>query len=414
MNRLSRDYKQQPLGPKELVPFEDLVYLFIELNYCYEKMSKIIGKSANSIAKQCKKHGLIKTKEKHKESLENYYLETIGVKNPAQLQSSKDKANKKYLEKYGVENIAFKKETIQKRKQTCLEKYGVDNPAKCEQIKDKIKQTNNERYGKDYVQQNKAIRQKQYDTMIKRYGCKTALQNKQIKQKQEQTCLERYGTKNPFENKQIQEKYYNKIQQQYGVDNIAQLESSKEATKRTCLEKYGYENPLQVPQFHEKQKQTMIEKYGVTNASQYKEFQEKKYATMTENNTWWGNSKEEQYIYEQLITKYDVIRQYKCEEYPFLCDFYIPELNLFMEYQGFVSHGNHAYTGSQQDLELLDFWWNKVYELAEDNNEQNAYLQYIHTWTVTDPLKRQTAKENNLNWIEFFTLEEFIEWFKNN
>lgn len=41
----------------------------------------------------------------------------------------------------------------------------------------------------------------------------------------------------------------------------------------------------------------------------------------------------------------------------------------------------------------------------------NAYLNFIQTWTVVDPKKRQYAKENKVNWKEFFTTEDFDEWF---
>ena len=64
MDRLTRNYKLNPLGAKELIPFKDLVYLYIELNLCFEEISSIVGKSSNSVSKQCRKHGLIKTKEK--------------------------------------------------------------------------------------------------------------------------------------------------------------------------------------------------------------------------------------------------------------------------------------------------------------------------------------------------------------
>lgn len=415
MERLSRDYSKQPLGSKELIPFEDLVYLFIELNYCYEKISKIVGKSANAVSKQCKKHGLIKPKERQKESIQNYYMETLGVKNPAQLKSSQDKMKKTMLEKYGVENIAFRKETKDKRKQTCLKKYGVDNPAKLEENKQKMKETNLERYGVEYAAQSEKIKEKQQNTMLEKYGCLVPLQNKEIKEKQEQTCLERYGVKNPFQNKQIQEKYYQKLKEKYGIDNIMQLTSSKERLKQTCLKLYGVENPLQVLAFREKQKETMLKLYGVENASQSEELKQKKYDTMRKNGTWPINSQEEEKIYETLITKFNgVERQYnKDPRYPFLCDFYIPDLDLFIEHQGYISHGKHPYTGSEEDEQIVEEWYIRAYELAEKKQsiEENSYLSYINTWTVRDPLKRQTAKENNLNWIEFFSFKEFMDWF---
>ena len=28
-----------------------------------------------------------------------------------------------------------------------------------------------------------------------------------------------------------------------------------------------------------------------------------------------------------------------------------------------------------------------------------------------NPLKRETARKNNLNWIEFFNMKQFMEWY---
>ena len=56
--------------------------------------------------------------------------------------------------------------------------------------------------------------------------------------------------------------------------------------------------------------------------------------------------------------------------------------------------------------EVLKKWKQKAI-----NSKQYEYA--IRVWTVRDPLKRKTAKDNDLNWIEFFTIEEFEEWYKN-
>ena len=39
------------------------------------------------------------------------------------------------------------------------------------------------------------------------------------------------------------------------------------------------------------------------------------------------------------------------------------------------------------------------------------YKIAIEVWTIRDPLKRETARKNNLNWIEFFTMDEFMKWY---
>ena len=106
-------------------------------------------------------------------------------------------------------------------------------------------------------------------------------------------------------------------------------------------------------------------------------------------------------------------RQYKSELYPFHCDFYIPELNLYIEYQGYWTHGWNLnkpygpYDPSNLEHQYLVAKWQKRL-----NKGHETYANAIHVWTVSDPLKRQTAKDNNLNWLEFWTFDEFIEWYE--
>ena len=40
-----------------------------------------------------------------------------------------------------------------------------------------------------------------------------------------------------------------------------------------------------------------------------------------------------------------------------------------------------------------------------------SYKNAINVWTIRDPLKRKTAKDNGLNWLEFFTMDEFMKWY---
>ena len=53
----------------------------------------------------------------------------------------------------------------------------------------------------------------------------------------------------------------------------------------------------------------------------------------------------------------------------------------------------------------------KYEEINYKGEKKKQYKDYIKTWTVKDPEKRKTAKKNNLNWLEFFTLKEFDQWF---
>lgn len=414
-NRLTRNYEEQPLKRGEQVPLQDVVYLYIELNWCGEQITKYFNRTGNWGNRLVKSYNLVKSKEMKAQSLRNYYMETLGVENPAQLKSTQDKMKKTMLEKYGVENIAHKKETVDKRRKTCLEKYGKDNPAKVKEFQDKMKQTNLRLYGTEYAQSSEEIKQKQQNTMLEKYGCKVPLQNENIKRKQEETCLQRYGVKNAFQNKEVQEKMKQTLRELYGVANAMKSEYIKSILEQTCMERYGCKNILQVPEFHKKQKNTMIQKYGAPNASQVPELQQKKYDTMNENDTWPWKSKPEKEIKEMLEKKFNKVEyQYnKDPRYPFLCDFYIVDIDTFIEFQGFISHGGHPYNPfSKRDRDKENKWLNCAIKHYEQTGElDSSYFSYIETWTNRDPMKRQIAKDNNLNYIEFFTLKQFMNWY---
>ena len=54
-------------------------------------------------------------------------------------------------------------------------------------------------------------------------------------------------------------------------------------------------------------------------------------------------------------------------------------------------HGKHAYNSeNDDDIKLLKIW--------EDKSKNSKQYEYaIKYWTIKDPLKRQTAKDNNIN-----------------
>ena len=50
---------------------------------------------------------------------------------------------------------------------------------------------------------------------------------------------------------------------------------------------------------------------------------------------------------------------------------------------------------NKNDIELLETWKKKA-------EKSNFYKKAIYTWTISDPLKRKTAQENNLKYLEIF------------
>lgn len=177
-----------------------------------------------------------------------------------------------------------------------------------------------------------------------------------------------------------------------------------ERQKENNLKKYGVENVFSLEEIKCKIKQTCLKRYGVEYIQQYQGFIDKVNDTRLKNKTF-NTSKDEKEIERLLNKKFPSVKiQYKSKQYPFRCDFYIPSLNLYIEYQGTWTHGKHPFDKTnEEDIERLNIWKNK---------NTKFYKSAIEVWTIRDPLKRKTAKDNNLNWIEFFTMEEFLNWYK--
>ena len=306
---------------------------------------------------------------------------------------------------YGFKNLMFTNhcsnkctqldsETKIKFKQTCLEKYGVDAPMKSSKIKEKSKQVCLEKYGVENISQFFETKEKYKQTCLEKYGVdnpfkleKTKINShsKEAKEKQRKTCLEKYGVENSFKSKEVRQKYKENYKRKYGVENPFQNEIIKEKIKQTCLEKYGVDRAI---------KNSLISNKVIN--------------TRIKNNTW-TTSKPEEKLYLYIKEKFpSVIRQYKDKvRYPYFCDFYIPELDLFLELNGTWTHGNHPYDmNSKEDNSILNIW-------KEKSKEHPMYLAAIKTWVVSDVNKRNKAKENHLNFKEVWNLDEGKEFINN-
>ena len=96
----------------------------------------------------------------------------------------------------------------------------------------------------------------------------------------------------------------------------------------------------------------------------------------------------------------DVVSQYgfypKDDRYPFVCDIYIKSLDLFIELNYYVSHGDHWFDkNSEDDLIQLNSW-------KKLSKHGSQYHKYIEVWTFRDLLKREYARKNNLNYLVFW------------
>lgn len=115
----------------------------------------------------------------------------------------------------------------------------------------------------------------------------------------------------------------------------------------------------------------------------------------------WSISKPENQLYEQLkSTGKTVLRQYKDPRYPFRCDFYIKEDDLFIELNAHWTHGGRPFDPNDEScLKQLKEWEEKA-------KTSEFYRQAIEIWTRRDVEKAKVAKDNHLKYIAIYNIRE--------
>lgn len=262
-----------------------------------------------------------------------------------------------------------------KRKQTLQARYGVDNPMQLDSVKEKIKRTCMERYGVENPRQSDVVIEKARQTNVERYGEISYAKSKEGLAQIQKTMQERYGSDN-----------FMKSDAHFAV-----AEHMKEKSRQTQLERYGTEH---YSQSEEAKRLQSIRK-------------EKEYDTKRKNHSFCVSFLEEEL--EQRLKQHfgvnDVVCQFSSDVYPFLCDFYIPSRDMYIELNATWTHGHHWYHSNPiEDDNVLQFWHEKGTEYY-----QNA----IQTWTERDVKKRQIASQNRLNYVVFWydDLQDVDLWF---
>ena len=340
--------------------------------------------------------------EQYKRNCELKY----GVNNFFKTDEFKKKAQETNIEKYGKDYYSQTDEWKDKVKDTCMIKYGVEWSSKSEESKLNSIKTCLEKYGKEHISQINEIKQKIKQTTIQKYGKEYYSQTNEWKDKVRSTCLEKYGVESYSQTNEWKDKFIQTCMNRYKKENYSQTNESKYKSKQTCLEKYGKETYSQTDEWKEKVRDTCIEKYGVEWISMNDDFKEKQYNTKKQNNSFNSSSIEKQFDEFLKSLNIEYISQYKSNVYPYMCDFYIPFLDLYIEIQGSWTHGGHPFDeNNKDDLDKLNLW---------NHKNSKYYNNAIYTWTKRDIKKRNTAKENNLNYLEIFTdnLDECITVFE--
>jgi len=238
------------------------------------------------------------------------------------------------------------------------------------------------------------VREKTKETLLAKYGVTNISQNASIKLKKEQSFLSHFGYKNNFCNDSI-------LSKAMTASHTIESNNKRKNTNRLRHNVDFYTETFKGRHL------TLDHKNKISKYMKSEIGQKVRYDALSAHQTWNTSSYEES-TYKELMKHYehdDVVRQYKCDKYPYHCDFFIKSKNIFIEVQ--CSHFHHFHPFDKNDM-------NDIIELERLKEQTKPqYKQIIDTWTVYDVKKRNTAKESNLIYYEIWPNDNIVNVIKN-
>ena len=168
---------------------------------------------------------------------------------------------------------------------------------------------------------------------------------------------------------------------------ILQAESRDETairakTRQTLKQRYGVENPMDVPGVRERHLCSV----------QSEAVRAKRNSTKMRNHSF--NTSLPEYrlgcLLRSVFGDAGVLDGYTSDVYPYVCDYYIPHRDLYVELNAHWSHGGHWFTSDDEDTVRTWRQLSKYYQNAAE------------TFSVRDVEKRAAARLNSLNYLVFW------------
>lgn len=288
---------------------------------------------------------------------------------PEQKRIANKKRMKTYNERYGVNGRSDRMKTV----------WSELTEEEKNERNEHIKQTKTERHGEDYGK---------YNAYITSYH-----------------CMLKHGVSHYMKVPELRELADDKREQTTGYRCSLSDPSVRAKAEETCLKNNGVRYGILLPEVQEKLRSS--------------EIQQKKYQTHKKNNSFNSSSKEDEIgkyilsIFPNTIFQYNDSRYVNAKTLiPYNCDYYIPELDLFIEYQGSQYHHNHPFDKTNPDdlneINRLKERSKSLHEQLENSdNRNNQYDNIIECWTKRDVLKRESAKLNNINYLEIWPNDNY-------
>lgn len=320
--------------------------------------------------------------------------------------------------KIAMENVDYSKVNFslrnEKSKKTWIEIYGVDNPQKCKAIRQKSEKTLEDRTGFKTTFGNPNLRKKYEDEREVKTGYRNPWSNPAITQK----CVET-KTSNLKDDETFFTKSFNTLEAKTGYKYPQQNPQTRKTTEDNNIKKFGETNPMKVDSFKLKAKLTKKAKYKNGNFREYiyteefiKNKQEKQYATKRANNTFNKSGKEDE-VYNTLSNSFPFIierQKFDALRMPFNVDFYFPQFDLFVDFNGNWTHGPCQFDeNNEQHVSLLKKWKDKSNETEKHSYWDNA----IYTWTDLDVRKKKYGEKIHYLAIYAYDEKEIVEIIKN-
>jgi hypothetical protein len=191
------------------------------------------------------------------------------------------------------------------------------------------------------------------------------------------------------------------------VEYINKQPDHMDKVKAKCMKLYKTDNVFKLKEFQDKAREGMLRNHNVEHALQSDKFLQKCYATKKKNKTSCSSEPEKE-VGRLLCLKFkDVRAQFKSDEYPFACDYYVADIDTYIECNFHISHGKNLGifdSSNPKHIKLLNKWKSKNTEF---------YRNLIYIWTVRDPYKLEVAKKNNIKLLIFWDLKlkDFMLWY---
>lgn len=353
--------------------------------------------------------------KKHRKGIMKHgMLEKYGVDNPFKLDSFQQIAAETRKEKYGAEYTLASGSVLSGAARVTFAEHMQDDAFRKE-LNEKKCATNMTLYGVPYVAQSPVFQAKTRAINLCRYGYTNAMKSPSMRKRMSQimkknapmiaaksrrTCLEKYGVE-----------YYGQTAEARKAQSErmrGNLDVFLAKTRATMQKRYGVNYSWESAALHSKMQATMLQRYGSTSYPQSDEYkqnvgviQSKINATKRKNGTFNTSGIEERIkalkIFESQYNK-DV-------RYPYLCDFYDKDRDLFIEVNASWTHGHHWYD-AVQDADVCNKW-------KEKSNESQYYACALAVFTKHDVEKRNIARSNDLNYVTLWDRDgmDFDLWY---